>query len=70
MLLNNIIAIPNLVSSTKETIWLVISQINMLLCLVNDQLDLQMIEQNKFVPKEEKFSPKNTFKFILDVFAP
>ena len=49
MLLNNIVVIPNLVSSTKETIWHVISQINMLLCLVNDQLDLQMIEQNKFV---------------------
>lgn len=29
----------NLSRHGKETIWLIISQINMLVCMVNDQLD-------------------------------
>jgi len=42
----------------------------MLLCLVNDSLDMQLIEQNKFVPKVEVFSPTETFKFIINMFEP
>ena len=42
----------------------------MLLCLVNDSLDMQLIEQNKFVPKVEVFSPAETFKFIINMFQP
>jgi len=49
---------------------LIISQVNMLLCLVNDSLDMQLIEQDKFVPKIEVFSPSEAFKFILQVFEP
>lgn len=41
MLLDNVLTNEkNLSESTQSTIWLVISLINMLLCLVNDQLDL------------------------------
>ena len=42
----------------------------MLLCLVNDILDLKLIEENKFVSKNELFSPRETFKFITNMFAP
>lgn len=40
----------------QNYIWLVISQINILLSLVNDTLDLQLIEQGNFVPKPQRFS--------------
>lgn len=42
----------------------------MLLCLVNDSLDMQLIEQGLFVPKVEMFSPEDTFKFIISMFEP
>ena len=53
---------------TKSKIWLVISLINMLLCLVNDQHDLKIIELGKFCAKVESFEPAKTFKFILKMF--
>ena len=70
MLLDNVIVMPNLLKSTKDQLWLVISSINMLLCLVNDLLDMQMIEHNKFAVKMESFQPMKTFSLILDMFAP
>ena len=70
MLLENMLSNFSLPEPAKEVIWLIISQVNMLLCLVNDSLDMQLIEQDKFVPKVEVFSPAETFKFILNMFAP
>ena len=49
---------------------IIISQINMLLCLVNDILDLKLIEENKFVSKQELFSVKDTLDFIINMFGP
>ena len=53
-----------------KILWLIISQINMLLCLVNDSLDMQLIEQGLFVSKVDIFSPEETFKFIINMFEP
>ena len=50
-------------------IMIVISQINLLLCLINDILDHKLIEENKFVPKIEKFMLRDTFNFISNMFA-
>ena len=50
-------------------ILVLISQINLLLCLVNDILDLKMIDQQRFVTRNELFSPTATFEFIISVFA-
>ena len=61
MLLDNLLNNFDLAPGAKEVIWLVISQANILLCLVNDSMDIQLIEHNKFVPKREVFSPTNTF---------
>ena len=69
MLLENLLSCSSLVDSARETIWLVISQINLLLCVVNDSLDLRLIDQNRFVPKIERFNPSDTFKLILDIFS-
>ena len=41
-----------------------------MISVVNDMLDLKLIEKNKFVQKNEAFSPKDTFNFILNMFAP
>ena len=70
MLLDNVINTQNLEPAAQSTLWLVISSINVLLCLVNDQLDLGMIEQGKFKPKLESFMPAQTFQFILKMFTP
>ena len=36
---------------------LIITQLNLLLSLVNDVLDIKLIESGKFVPKFETFNP-------------
>ena len=57
-------------TQARHLIKIVISQINLLLCLVNDILDLKLIEEDKFVPKNEIFSPRDTFNFITTMFEP
>ena len=39
----------------KRLVLLLISQVNLLLCLVNDMLDLKMIEMGEFVSRREPF---------------
>ena len=53
----------------RQMIRMVIAQINLLICLVNDILDLKMLDQNKFEAKITEFSPNETFKFVLNIFA-
>ena len=52
----------------QQIIKMVISQINLLLCLVNDILDLKMIELGRFVTRKEAFNPVDVFNFILSMF--
>ena len=70
MLLDNILNFTALDPKARETLWLVVQQINLLLCLVNDVLDLKLIEADKFITKETLFSPTDTFAFIINMFAP
>ena len=42
----------------------------MILGSINDILDLRCIEENNFVAKLEAFSPRDTLKFIHDLFKP
>ena len=67
MVLENVLQ-SALKDEARRFILLVISQVNLLLCLVNDMLDLKMIEVGRFVSRKETFSPAQTFKFIIDVF--
>lgn len=60
----------NLGVQAKRMVMIVIAQINLLLASVNDMLDLRLIEENKFRPKIDLFSPNETFKFILSMFQP
>ena len=41
--------------SCKRLVLLLISQMNLLLCLVNEMLDLKMIEMGEFVSRKEPF---------------
>lgn len=52
----------------RRTILILIAQMNLLLCLVNDVLDLRMIEEGKFNARNEMFDPSETLKFISDIF--
>ena len=62
--------VESLSQSGQKLVKLVTMQINLLLCLVNDILDIKLIEENKFVQKMEIFSPQATFEFICNVFSP
>ena len=67
MFLENLLS-KELSSCAREIVFVVVSQINMLLCLVNDILDLKLIEENKFVAKKELFQPREIFGFISSMF--
>ena len=47
---------------------MIIAQLNLLLCLVNDVLDIKLIQEGKFKPKLEKFEPKKLLDFIVAMF--
>ena len=68
MLLDNILNFAQLDPQARETLWLVVQQINLLLCLVNDVLDLKLIESARFVLREIIFSPESIFNFVLNMF--
>ena len=52
----------------RKTILVIIGQINLLLCLVNDILDMKMIDQDRFIKRQETFDPTETFEFIIKIF--
>ena len=68
MLLDNILNFSQLDPQARETLWLVVQQINLLLCLVNDVLDLKLIESARFVLREIIFSPESIFNLVLNMF--
>lgn len=49
-------------------LYLIKSQLNLLLCLVNDVRDIKLIESGKFSPKMEAFSPLETLQLIREIF--
>ena len=48
---------------------LIASQLNLLLCLVNDVLDIKLIQQQKFEPKLSNFNPLSVLIFIVQMFS-
>lgn len=63
MILENIY-IKVLDEAIKRTILIVISEINLMICLVNDLMDLKLLESKEYVAKKDEFSIKNIFTFI------
>ena len=47
MMLQSLLAITN-DEAQRRIILIMVSQINLLICLINDILDLKMMQQNKF----------------------
>ena len=56
--------------TTRDLIKLIISQLNFLLCMVNDILDMKLIQQDKFNEKVEDFCPTKALEFIVAIFTP
>ena len=54
MVLENILQFE-MQAACRRLVLLLISQVNLLLCLVNDMLDLKMIEMGEFVSRKEPF---------------
>ena len=48
----------------RQALVIVITQLNLLLSLVNDSLDLVLIEESKFVAKNERFNIRDLLAFI------
>ena len=44
MLLENLLGMATLPDAAKKVLWLIISQINMLLCLINASLGMQLLK--------------------------
>ena len=51
-----------------EMLKLIIAQLNLLLCLVNDVLDLKQIERGEFEKKNSNFNPHAILEFISSMF--
>ena len=68
MMLQGLLVSKVLDATHRQIILIVVSQINLLLCLINDLLDSKMIELGLFRHQAMKFSPADTFKFIIDIF--
>lgn len=70
MFLESLLRLTNLDESTVQMLNLIVSQLNLLLCLVNDVLDLKLIKMDKYENKIEGFKPNDTLEFIKAMFRP
>ena len=70
MFLESLLRLPNLDESTVQMLNLIVSQLNLLLCLVNDVLDLKLIKMDKYESKVDSFKPLDTLEFIKAMFRP
>lgn len=53
----------------KKTIMIVISEVNLLICIVNDLMDLKLLENKEYVARKEEFALDSVFQFIQTMFA-
>lgn len=70
MFLENLLESGMLTAEQRSTINLLVCQLNLLLCLVNDVLDIKLIESGKFRQKSTVFDPRETIEFIKQIFLP
>ena len=59
----------DLSENTRYVLLLIVSQLNLLLSLINDVLDMKLIKQGVFEQKMEEFDPREVFQFILAMFG-
>ena len=70
MLLEQMLQSSQIDIKGTKVINLIISQLNFLLCLVNDVLDMKQIEHSRYTPTLEMFNPTNVLEFIIAIFQP
>ena len=70
MFLSPLLDDENLDENTRKTLLMVISQLNLLLSLVNGLIDLSAIGAQKFEPKAVTFRPMEVITFIKSMFEP
>ena len=70
MFLESLLSRACLDASARQVCILIISQINLLLSLVNDMLDMRLIEEGKFSVKMCSFDVFDLFQFIQSIFEP
>ena len=52
----------------RQFMSIIISQINLIVCLVNDIADLKKIEEGSFFVNLVNFNPRETLKFVIGIF--
>lgn len=62
------LSIENLTEQGARIIKVITCQLNTLLCVISDNLDFQLIKEDKFVTKEQIFSPKKSIEAISGLF--
>ena len=70
MFLENLLNSYNLQPEVLKLINLIISQLTLLLCLVNDVMDMKLIERGEYEQKKSPFKIKTITDFICAMFAP
>jgi signal transduction histidine kinase len=68
MFLQNLIITEKLTTPTRQVLTIIVSQINLLSSLINDQLDIKLMEEGRFEAKMEVFKPQNVLNFIVAMF--
>ena len=52
----------------NKSLKMIISRFRLMLCVVNDLLDLKRIEQGVYMPNVESFSPSEVLRMTLTIF--
>jgi len=55
--------------AVRRTVMILIAQINLLLCLVNDMLDLRMIADGVFKFRNKKFNPLQSIQHVFSILG-
>ena len=53
---------------SSQTIGIIAQQLNMILSLMNDSLDLEALQRNRFETKASGFCPKQVIEFVVKLF--
>ena len=70
MFLESVLESDSLSEEQRGLLNLVVCQLNLLLCLVNDMLDIKLIKSDQFTKKVALFKPADTLNFIAQIFHP
>ena len=61
--------LSTMVESHQRLVEIAITQMNLLICLLNDMIDYYLIESGQFKCYSQSFDPTELFEFIVNMFS-